>query len=295
MTLHGELQSSDKVARAKHSALRVSRPIVRKSSRRSYYAILASEGVVFLPEYKPLGYLKQANLILAAKSGNTTAMQSVWLANARLAFTVVNRYRVHWQDVPDAVQAAQLAFVRAIEGFEIERLNEFSTYAYHWLRNVVQRHRCRTLYFIRIPVHIIEAYHAFRREIVDAPSRAAWFDARAAQLDRDPSQYQLLMRIHGLAEPVSLTPRSLISNESHCPLNRLVDAATSTALHEALDCLADRDRLIIKYRYGLDGLPELTLEEIGGKLNLTRERVRQIQDRTESKLRWMLGHLDQNW
>ena len=295
MTQAGDIQQRTlqvPVAGGHAAPARSLRPRRRVRPHRSQFAVKASEGVVVLPRVKALGYLTKARLFRLAHAGDQSAMQALWLAHARLAYSVVNRIRVRSQHVPDALQASQVGLARAIAKFEVERLNEFSTYAYHWLRQGVHRYRDAACSFIPIPAHLIQEYHAYRHKVAEAASAADWFDARAEMLDRCADQYHTLVRIHTLAEPATLTPKAALADNDLSPLARLLTQELNERIHDALGTLDDRERQVIRHRFGLDGLPEQTLEEVGQHFKLTRERVRQIQAKAEEKLRTPLASFD---
>lgn len=292
MTDLGEFQPA---AESNPSAAKQTPPPRRAKSRRGpkrhYFAVRASEGIIDLPRQPPLGYLTQARLVRGARAGDVNAKQILWLTHARLSYTVVNRYRVLPQDVPDAIQSSMIGLSRAIDRFEFERLNEFSTYAYFWLRQAIQRHRHRTSFLVPVPAHLYASYCAFRRHVVDAVSPDAWFDARAAMLDDNPERYHVLLRIHAIVEPSLLTPESLVSNGKHCPLEHVIRQDSNDTLRLAMAKLQDRERDVLIHRYGLFGANEATLEDVGRMFGVTRERIRQVQRIAEEKLAAVMTQL----
>lgn len=256
----------------------------RRKRRRFYFALKASEDAVQLPRHLPIGFLTQARLFRSAQAGDAEAKKKLWLAHARLAYSVANQTRCHRQDMADLIQASLIGLARAIDRFDVNRLNEFSTYAFHWLRQAARRHREKTSCFVPIPSYIYPHYHEFRRCIVDALTSGDWFDQRQDWLDRDRKQYMLLLRLHSLASPDSLKSTSAFTDANACPLEQLMRAEALALLAQALDSLSDRNRQVIRLRYGLDGCGEHTLQEVAQTLQLTRERVRQIQVQCERQL-----------
>ncbi len=257
--------------------------------RRHYYAVAASSDEIDLPRLPPLGYLQQSKLIRAAQSGDPEAWKRLWIQHARLAFSVVNRHRVPPQHIADAVQEAQLGLARAIQKFEIERLHEFSTYAYHWLRQAVMRFRKQRVPRTRMPDYLFGMYQHFREHVADAPTRSAWFDARDRIMSSDTAMYERLRRIHAIeaAEPLTRDcPKA-------APVPDLLAAeALAERLKDVWDCLGQltpRERQVICERYGLGDQEERTLEQIGERFGVTRERIRQIQLKAEFKLRKLLA------
>jgi RNA polymerase primary sigma factor len=283
MTLPGDIYSTPPTPAQPQATPRPVRPRRRFKSHRSFFAHVASEDSVHLPRVPRPGYLAQARLVRAAHDGDIAAKQALWLAHARLSYSVVNRYRVNPQDVADCLQAAQIGLSRAIDRFDLLRLNEFSTYAYHWLRQAVQRHRHQRGYFIRIPAHLFAAYMSYRWNVVESATPAEWFEARSGMIESAGGRYLVLVRIHAAADPARLREKHTAANIPQ-PLDNVITAERASLLHQALDTLPHRQRYVLVWRYGLGGVPECTLEELGAKLNLTRERVRQIQVRAERGL-----------
>lgn len=264
-------------------------PIHRRSGRRrSYYAIMSTEGEIAYPKYRPLGYLQQSRLIERAQSGDADAIQAVWMANARLAYTVANRCRAPQRVMADVIQAGQIGIHRAIELFEISRLNDFSTYAYHWIRSKMERERQRASFACRVPAHLFAPYGKFRRAVSDAPSRAAWFDARAAWLERAPKEYEALLRLHRLARPAPLEAAISEAAAEDSPLDTLIERDRVGRVERCLLQLTRRERAVIFARYGFHGRGGSTLQSVAEQMGVTRERVRQIQVRAEGRLRKFL-------
>jgi RNA polymerase nonessential primary-like sigma factor len=267
------------------------KPKRRRTRRNSRYAIDSSKDEILLPEFTRLGYLTHSKLILAAQDGDTNAKHRVWVQNARLAFSVVNRYRVRQDLVADAFQEGQIGLDRAIEKFDVDRLNEFSTYAYRAISNHIFRFRARRSAFIPISPTMYRTYHKFRRSLARAMTRADWFDAHERWLDRDPDEYARLLRIHALASPEALPKDHGLARSSDHPSHPLSKSEFRRVLQTCIDALPPRMKQVIVARYGLLGLGEgngQTLEQVGRDIGLTKERVRQIQIRAEEKLAELL-------
>lgn len=257
---------------------------------RSSYALRASSDQISLPRFKRLSAQHQAALILAAQHGSVTAMQAVWIRNARLVYTIANRSRVPADGVADAMQGALLRFPRIISRYNIARKMGFSTYAFISLFRAFSRTVNNTQYTTHIPEHLAKEYHLFRRSVLGAVTRAAWFDAREQYLERNPSLYARLVRLHALAEPADLVEAGSCAAPE--PVRWRAAARINEFVHAAVALLPPRERIIIVRRYGLDGSPVATLDEIAVKLGRTRERIRQLQLKAEERLRGIIrrGH-----
>lgn len=263
------------------------RPVRRRSaqSKGAFRCIAATSEEIALPSTKRLGYLKQARLIQAAQAGDLDARNEVWLRHVRLAYTVVGRMHLPSRALADSLQEAQFGIARALQKFDVERLNEFSTYAYHWVLQHVRKLRVNTAFFGRIPDYQFASYLRFRRSVHEAPTPAEWFDARDAHLERDPSQYEQLLRIHICVSPESFDRNTLVPAIEAEPSAPLLDAQLRADIWDALEALEPRERMIICRRYGLPHGNPMTLKQIGDQLGLSRERVRQLQLSAESALR----------
>lgn len=260
----------------------------RRRTGRSWYALHATRDEILIPQLPRPGYLVRSRLIQEAQAGDVAAWHRVWLLNARLAFSVANRCRLRRDLMADAIQEAQIGLARAIQKFEVDRLNEFTTYAYFWLRQAIHRFRARRAHRIAIPDYSFGAYLGFRRRIVDAVTRNNWFDAREQYLDRKPSLYARLLRIHAIEDAGSIPRRHPKAAEDSSPAFRVLDKERSEQLWKALNGLSVRYRQILIRRFGLAGCQESTLEEIGASFGLTRERIRQLEVKAMDALRQQL-------
>lgn len=261
-----------------------------KRSRRCFYALLATRDEIRLPRYQALGYLEQSRLIQRAQAGDIAAKQTVWLRNARLAYSAANRYRSRRDLMADRVQEAQLGIGRSIDLFKVELLFAFSTYAFTSMRRRLLRHFGDATFATRLPSNLQEQYFKFRKRVVLAPTRAAWFDARDKYLDESPGLYAQLVRVQALAEPAHIADAHETEARHADPGSCMDVAETRAAVLRAVDQLPPRLRQVIVERYGLWGQSRRTLMQIGDDLGLTRERIRQMEAKAERMLREALYH-----
>lgn len=260
-------------------------------SRPSFYAIKATEHEIAFPRFQKLGFLTQARLIERAQAGDVQARQEVWLRNARLTYSIANRFRCRHDHMADLIQAGVLGISKAIDKFNVSLLFDFSSYAWQVALREMQRCGRETVFSIRIPPHRYVDYAHFRKTFSRTRTRSDWFDARETLLDRfGQSDYRMLLRLHCLATPQPLESARTIAAPASDILNRRMEHECCLALLEEVNKLSPRKRYIIIHRYGLFNTKPKTLKEISKQLKLTRERVRQIQGKIEHALRIAMYH-----
>jgi RNA polymerase primary sigma factor len=245
-----------------------------------------------LPDFKEL-----LSELKALRKKGDEVREKILKGNLRLVISIAKKFQSRGLPLNDLIQEGNIGLMKAVDKFDYRRSHKFSTYATWWIKQTISRAIADQSRTIRIPVHMLaslnQIFHAEQRLLMEY-GREPTPEELAAELDMSVERVRSLKRMSqqpvSLQAPVAQGSSAMIedmifSQDDNDPTKMAAYSMLKEKIKEAFATLSEREQQILRMRFGLHGEKPGTLEEVGRRFNLTRERIRQIEIRAQEKLR----------
>jgi RNA polymerase primary sigma factor len=262
---------------------------------------------LYLREIAQTNLLTPDEEVMLAKRiqrGDKAARERMIKANLRLVVKIARDYEGYGLPLLDLINEGNIGLMKGVERFNPAKGAKLSTYAAWWIKQSIKRALANQSKTIRLPVHVVDKLLQMRRvaaRLQELLGREPTDEELAGELGMTAAKIAHLrtasVRPASLEAPLGDDETNRIADvvadeKADTPYEELEDKTTSRMLHEMVAKLDPREAAILRYRFGLDGDPERTLEEVGQKFGVTRERIRQLQNIALNKLRKKIEKLE---
>ena len=243
---------------------------------------------------------EEVELARRIKQGDGEARDRMIRANLRLVVKIARDYDGYGLPLLDLINEGNLGLMRAVDKFDPAKGGKLSTYSSWWIKQSIRRALANQVKMVRLPIHVLEKIGKLKRAVTkltdqqgDEPSDAELAAELGLSLKRTVQLLNATVRITSLDAPLGDSDSSRIGDiiqdeQAENPFDHLDQKSRIDLLRELIDRLPKRERQILHMRFGLDSSKECSLEDIGMRLGVTRERIRQLQNVALTKLRKMM-------
>jgi RNA polymerase primary sigma factor len=243
---------------------------------------------------------EEVELARRIKQGDGEARDRMIRANLRLVVKIARDYDGYGLPLLDLINEGNLGMMRAVDKFDPAKGGKLSTYSSWWIKQSIRRALANQVKMVRLPIHVLEKIGKLKRAVTkltdqqgDEPSDAELAAELGLSIKRTVQLLNATVRISSLDAPLGDSESSRVGDiiqdeQAESPFDHLDQKSRISLLRELIDRLPSRERQILRMRFGLNSNKECSLEDIGMRLGVTRERIRQLQNVALKKLRKMM-------